>query len=414
MPTFSYIALKNNKDIVKGKVDAADARSAREAVKKMGLLPTRITDDSVNDKAAQQAAVKNIPLSKIRSFSLKDKIEFTQTLQILTSTGIPIIETLVFLENNAESKAIRSVAHELRRNIIVGGLTLAETLERHRKIFGRVFVGLVKAGEDSGELDKTLTRMLELLKKQDDVKSKVIGALVYPIFVILLACVVVTVMLVFVFPAFKDMFDNLGRELPMMTQICMSLGLFIRKFWFVPIVFIVFLVLAVKHILANDVTKRPVDRFFLEVPLLSDLLKYANYSNFLAVLQVAYEAGIPIVDCLYLANMTLDNLVLKDAILAATAKVQQGVHLSVALRASNQIPNMMTFMIATGEQSGRLGELLHHCTTFIDQRLDGIIDKFTKLVEPAMLIFIGAIVLFLALSLYMPLFRRLRLKTRTA
>ena len=404
MPTFSYIALKNNKDIVKGKVDAADARSAREAVKKMGLLPTRITDDSVNDKAAQQAAVKDIPLSKIRSFSLKDKIEFTQTLQILTSTGIPIIETLVFLENNAESKAIRSVAHELRRNIIVGGLTLAETLERHRKIFGRVFVGLVKAGEDSGELDKTLTRMLELLKKQDDVKSKVIGALVYPIFVILLACVVVTVMLVFVFPAFKDMFDNLGRELPMMTQICMSLGLFIRKFWFVPIVFIVFLVLAVKHILTNDVTKRPVDRFFLEVPLLSDLLKYANYSNFLAVLQVAYEAGIPIVDCLYLANMTLDNLVLKDAILAATAKVQQGVHLSVALRASNQIPNMMTFMIATGEQSGRLGELLHHCTTFIDQRLDGIIDKFTKLVEPAMLIFIGAIVLFLALSLYMPLF----------
>ncbi len=404
MPTFSYIALKNNKDIVKGKVDAADARSAREAVKKMGLLPTRITDDSVNDKAAQQAAVKNIPLSKIRSFSLKDKIEFTQTLQILTSTGIPIIETLVFLENNAESKAIRSVAHELRRNIIVGGLTLAETLERHRKIFGRVFVGLVKAGEDSGELDKTLTRMLELLKKQDDVKSKVIGALVYPIFVILLACVVVTVMLVFVFPAFQDMFENLGRELPMMTQICMSLGLFIRKFWFVPIVFIVFLVLAVKHILTNDVTKRPVDRFFLEVPLLSDLLKYANYSNFLAVLQVAYEAGIPIVDCLYLANMTLDNLVLKDAILAATAKVQQGVHLSVALRASNQIPNMMTFMIATGEQSGRLGELLHHCTTFIDQRLDGIIDKFTKLVEPAMLIFIGAIVLFLALSLYMPLF----------
>ena len=389
MPTFSYTALKNNKDIVKGKVDAQDARSAREAVKKMGLLPTKITDDSSSEKGAQQQASKVILPQKIKSFSLKDKIEFTQTLQILTSTGIPIIETLVFLENNAESKSIRGVAHELRRNIIVGGLTLAETLEKYRKVFGRVFVGLVKAGEDSGELDKTLTRMLELLKKQDDIKSKVVGALVYPIFVILLACLVVTVMLVFVFPAFKDMFDNLGRELPLMTQICMSLGLFVRKFWFVPIIFITFLVMAVKHILSNDVTKRPVDKFFLEVPLLSDLLKYANYSNFLAVLQVAYEAGIPIVDCLYLANMTLDNLVLKDAILGATAKVQQGVHLSVALRSSNQIPNMMTFMIATGEQSGRLGELLHHCTTFIDQRLDGIIDKFTKLVEPAMLIFIG-------------------------
>ncbi len=404
MPTFSYTALKNNKDIVKGKVDAPDARAAREAVKRMGLLPTKISDDSIADRGAQSSGAKNISVNKISSFSLKDKIEFTQTLQILTSTGIPIIETLVFLENNAESKGIRAIAHELRRNIITGGLTLAETLEKHRKVFGRVYVGLVKAGEDSGELDKTLTRMLELLRKQDDIKSKVIGALVYPIFVILLACVVVTVMLVFVFPAFKDMFDNLGRELPLMTQICMSLGLFIRKFWFVPIVFITFIVLAIKHILSNDVTKRPVDAFFLKTPLLSDLLRFANYSNFLAVLQVAYEAGIPIVDCLYLANMTLDNLVLKDAIFQATAKVQQGTHLSVALRASNQIPSMMTFMIATGEQSGRLGELLHHCTTFIDQKLDAIIDKFTKLVEPAMLIFIGGIVLFLALSLYMPLF----------
>lgn len=404
MPTYSYTALKNNKDIVKGKIDAVDARSAREAIKKMGLLPTKITDDSVRDSGSKSSDKKKVRVKAIKSFSLKDKLEFTQTLQILTSTGIPIIETLVFLENNAQSPSIRAVAQELRKNIIVGGLTLAETLEKHRKTFGRVFVGLVKAGEDSGELDRTLTRMYELLRKQDDIRGKVIGALIYPVFVILLACLVVTVMLVFVFPAFQEMFDNLGRELPLMTQICMSLGLFIRKFWFVPIIAITFLVMAVRHILTNDVTKRPVDRALLRIPLLSDLLKYANYSNFLAVLQVSYEAGIPIVDCLYLANMTLDNLVLKDAIFQATSKVQQGTHLSVALRASNQIPSMMTFMIATGEQSGRLGELLQHCTTFIDQRLDSIIDKFTKLVEPAMLIFIGAIVLFLALSLYMPLF----------
>ena len=404
MPTYSYTALKNNKDIVKGKIDAIDARSAREAIKKMGLLPTKITDDSLRESSSKSSDKKKVRVKAIKSFSLKDKLEFTQTLQILTSTGIPIIETLVFLENNAQSPSIRAVAQELRKNIIVGGLTLAETLEKHRKTFGRVFVGLVKAGEDSGELDRTLTRMYELLRKQDDIRGKVIGALIYPAFVILLACLVVTVMLVFVFPAFQEMFDNLGRELPLMTQICMSLGLFIRKFWFVPIVAIIFLVMAVKHILTNDVTKRPVDRALLRIPLLSDLLKYANYSNFLAVLQVSYEAGIPIVDCLYLANMTLDNLVLKDAIFQATSKVQQGTHLSVALRASNQIPSMMTFMIATGEQSGRLGELLQHCTTFIDQRLDSIIDKFTKLVEPAMLIFIGAIVLFLALSLYMPLF----------
>ena len=124
MPTFSYTALKNNKDIVKGKVDAPDARSARDAVKKMGLLPTKITDDTAGEKTAQQQSNKVILAKRISSFSLKDKIEFTQTLQILTSTGIPIIETLVFLENNAESKQIRSITHELRKNIIVGGLDI--------------------------------------------------------------------------------------------------------------------------------------------------------------------------------------------------------------------------------------------------------------------------------------------------
>lgn len=402
MATFSYTALKGNNDIVKGKIEAPDAKSARQAIKKQGLTPTLIVDET--NKTAKETIKKAQHTGKIRPLSLKDKIELTQTLQILTSTGIPIIETLVFLENNAGAHAIRTVAYEIRRSIIAGGLTLAETLEKHRAVFGRVFVGLVKAGEDSGELDKTLMRMLELLKKQDNIKGKVVGALVYPAFVLILAAIVVTVMLAFVFPAFKDMFDNLGRELPPMTQICMGLGLFIRNYWYAPIMLVVFLVMGVRHVLTHDVTKRPVDAFILRIPLLSDMVKFSNFSNFLAVLQVAYEAGIPIVDCLYLANMTLDNLVLKDAILNCANKVQQGVHLSTALRASTLVPAMMTFMIATGEQSGRLGELLGHCTTFIDQKLDSIIDKFTKLTEPAMLIFIGGIVLFLALSLYMPLF----------
>ena len=401
MTIYNYIALKNNKDIVKGKVEASDLREARSSILKLGFIPTKVYEEKSKADEAKQS--KSISKGKMQKLGLQDKMDFTSTMQILAQSGIPIIESLMFIENDAAKLKVRLVAKELRRQIMAGA-TFADTIAKYPEQFGQIYIGLCKAGEDSGELEKTLERLLELQTKEANIRGKVIGALIYPAFVILLACLVVTVMLVFVFPAFQEMFDNLGRELPLMTQICMSLGLFIRKFWFVPIIAITFLVMAVRHILTNDVTKRPVDRALLRIPLLSDLLKYANYSNFLAVLQVSYEAGIPIVDCLYLANMTLDNLVLKDAIFQATSKVQQGTHLSVALRASNQIPSMMTFMIATGEQSGRLGELLQHCTTFIDQRLDSIIDKFTKLVEPAMLIFIGAIVLFLALSLYMPLF----------
>ena len=183
MPLFAYIALKNNKTSVRGKIEADDVKSAREGIKKQGLLPTKIIDET-NKNASEQ--VIRLAKANLKPMSLKDKIEFTSTLQILTATGIPIIETLVFMENNAEATTIRDIAYELRRNIIAGS-TLAETLEKYRSIFGRVYVGLVKAGEDSGELDKTLARMLELLKKQDAIKSKVVGALVYPCFVVVLA-----------------------------------------------------------------------------------------------------------------------------------------------------------------------------------------------------------------------------------
>lgn len=400
MPLYEYNALKNNKNIIRGKIEADDSRQAREKILKMGLLPTKIEDsEEVKNKGKQ----KKVRSAGIPSLSLKDKIEFTTSLQILSATGIPIIETLAFIENNAESNGVRKAAFEIRKQVI-GGLTLAETLGRYRDVFGRVYVGLVSAGEDSGELDKTLERMLLLLKKQDDIKSKVTGALVYPAFVIILAALIVVVMLAFVFPAFKDMFDSLGKELPWATKMCMAAGDFIRESWYIMIGGVLAGAFGLYKVFTVEASKKVVDTFVLKVPLLADLMKFSNFSNFLSVMQVAYDAGIPIVDCLYLSNLTMENICLRNSILSASARVQQGTHLSVALRATEQVPTMILFMIATGEQTGRLGDLLVHCISYIDKKLDDIIDKFTKLIEPVMLIFVGGLVLFLALALYLPLF----------
>ena len=400
MPGFNYIAMNKNKSTVKGKVDALDLQSARTEIRKKGLTPIKITEDTNFAAKEKKAKVKKNELPEL---PLKDKIDFTQTLQILTATGIPIIETLAFMEENAERKNVKRVCSIIKK-YIVNGSTLAETLEKNRKAFGRVYAGLTRAGEDAGELDVTLERMLELLKKQAAIKAKVIGALVYPVFVILLAVVVVTIMLAFVFPAFESMFDSLGGKLPFVTRICIDAGHFIQEYWYVLIAAAVAIIGLIIFIFKNEFTRRILDRIVLKVPLLSSLMRFANYSNFLAVLQVAYDAGIPIVNCLYLANLTLENSVLRDAISASAIRVQQGTNLSAALKATKQIPNMILFMVATGEQSGRLGEMLYNCTVYIDKKLDDIIDTFTKLVEPFMLIVIGAIVLFLALALYMPLF----------
>lgn len=402
MTIYNYIALKNNKDIVKGKVDAADLREARESIRKLGFIPTKVYEEKAkgDDKADKKDDVK---AGKIKKLGLQDRMDFTSTLQILAQSGIPIIESLMFIENDAAKLKVRLVAKELRRRIMAGA-TFADTIAKYPNQFGQIYIGLCKAGEDSGELEKTLQRLLELLSKEAAIRGKVIGTLMYPMFVIVLAVIIVLVMLMFVFPVFKEMFDGMGKELPWITATLMSAGIFLKTYWFfVPLILgSIFGFFA--FIMNWQPSKRKIDEWVLKVPLLSDLIQYSNFANFIAVMQVAYDAGVPIIECLYLANMTLTNYTLKVKIETATLKVQQGQHLSIALRSTRVMPKMILFMIATGEQSGRLGDMLLQATSFIDKKLDAIIDTMTKMIEPIMLIVIGSIVLTLALALYLPLF----------
>ena len=396
MPIYNYVALDKNKKVVKGKIEAENHKDARLSIRKMSLMPTQIIEDTKSEQ-------NKVTARKIQKMSLQDKIDFTSTFQILIQSGIPVIEALMFLENDAAKAKLRNIAKELRRQIISGS-TFADTISKYPKVFGQIYIGLVRAGEDSGELEKTLERLLELQKKEAAIKSKVIGPLMYPCFVIVLAIVIVTIMLVFVFPAFKDMFDNLGKELPPITACLMNIGITLKTYWIlIPIIFIS-LFATVYTAFAWKKTKYMIDDFVLKVPLLSDLISFSNFSNFVAVMQVAYEAGIPIIDCLYLSNITLTNHTLQMKLIETTSKVQQGQHLSLALKTVQVMPKMILFMIATGEQSGRLGDMLMQATMYIDKKLDAIIDTLTKMIEPLMLIVIGGIVLVLALALYLPLF----------
>ena len=399
MAIYNYVALKNNKDIETGKVEAESLRDARDSVRKLGFLPTKVTEENLKK---DDQKVDNSP-GTMKSLGLQDRIEFTSTLQILAQSGIPIIESLMFIENDAAKLKLRLVSKELRKQIM-GGSTFADTVAKYPEIFGQVYIGLVKAGEDSGELEKTLERLMELMNKEANIRGKVIGTLMYPMFVIVLAVFIVLVMLMFVFPVFKDMFDNMGQELPWITATLMKCGIFLKTYWyFVPLIFISIFG-GISFIFKWEPSRRKIDENVLKIPLLTDLVQYSNFANFIAVLQVAYDAGVPIIECLYLSILTLTNYTLKEQVAIATGKVQQGQHLSTALRATGVMPKMILFMISTGEQSGRLGDMMGQATKFIDKKLDTIIDTMTKMIEPIMLIVIGSIVLVLALALYLPLF----------
>ena len=399
MTIFNYSALKNNNEVVQGKIEAEDVKMAREEIRKLGLLPTKVFEDG------QKASAPKVRLSPL---SLQELIDFTGTFQTLIQTGVPLIEGLVFMEKDAVSSRIRLLAKEIRKQIIAGA-TFADTVSKYQEIFGNVYVGLTKAGEDSGEMEKTMDRLVELLKKQHAIRSRVIGTLMYPAFVISLAIVVVTVMLMFVFPTFKEMFDNAGAKLPIFTQICIDLGEFLKKFWYITLIIPVIIGALIYAAFKNTVSRKILDEVFLRIPLIGKMLKFANFSNFFTVMNVAYEAGIPIVDCLYLANLTIDNWTLKKKVSEAISKVQQGTHLSTSMRSVNIFPSMVMFMVATGEQTGKLGELLHQSVKFLDKELDNIIDALTAMIEPLMLIVIGGIVMFLALALYLPLFQTYQL-----
>lgn len=395
MPIYSYEALKQGKQIIKGEITASNLKDARDILRNMDLVPTKI-----NEYVEQKVKKSH----KIGTLSLKEKIDFISTLQILLQSGIPAVESLMFMEQEAARKKIREISKMLKTQIMAGS-TLADTLARYPEAFGYIFIGLIKAGEEAGELEKTLGRINELLTKQDNIKSKVIGTLMYPMFVIILAFLIILVMLIFVFPAFKDMFAQQEKALPVITSMMINAGDFLKEFWYTIPLFILAFVLFVVFVFKWQPARRLLDKLVLRIPLLSNLILYSNYSNFLSVISVSYEAGIPIVDCLHLANVTLTNSLMKDRMAEALVRVQQGLQVSQAMKQTKIMPKMLLFMISTGEQSGRLGDMLEKAVNFLDKTLDGIIDTMTKMIEPIMLLVIGSIVLVMALALYLPLFQ---------
>ena len=396
MPIFSYTALKQGRETVKGEITASNHKDARDVVRKMGLVPVEVQE--VNEAKQQKRG------GGISALSLSEKIDFLSTLQILLTSGIPAVESLMFMEQEAAKAKIRNMAKVLKTQIMAGS-TFADTLARYPQVFGYIFIGLIKAGEESGELEKTLGRMKDLLTKQANIKSKVIGTLMYPAFVIVLATLITLVMLLFVFPTFKEMFESQEKALPFITSMMINAGDFLKVYWYtIPIFLVAFIVFC--FMMVNwQPARNLLDKFVLKIPLFNNLIMYSNYSNFLSVMSVSYEAGIPIVDCLHLGVITLTNSVLRNKMSGAIVKVQQGLQVSQALKSTKVVPRMLLFMIATGEQSGRLGDMLEKGVNFLDKTLDGIIDTVTKMIEPIMLLVIGSIVLVMALALYLPLFQ---------
>lgn len=416
MPVFAYVALKAGKDTVNGIIEAETLREARESLRRLDLVPTRIQEQGTSNNKIQEKT-KNKPAKKkpliekksdnkrpLQRLSLQDKIDFATTLHILSKTGISLIEALFFIEVNANNSRIQNLSAKLRKNILTGS-NLSEALAKYPHIFGQIYIGLIKAGEESGELDITLERMIYLLNKQDRLKSKIVSTLMYPCFIIALAVIVTTIMITFVFPAFKGMYDSMGQKLPLITQIFMSTGLFLKHYWFmIPLMFFS-IGYFLYFIFTWSSSRKIIDKFVCKVPKFGDFVKYAALSNFISILKVSFDAGIPIVDAIMLANISVSNYEINAALKDTASRIQNGQSLSSALKSTGVIPGLIMCMIATGEESGQLADTLEQAGIYIDTQVERLVEMLNKLFEPLLLLVIGVIVLTLALALYLPLFK---------
>lgn len=402
MPSYEFSGLNKQQKMQRGVVNAESIQDAKAKVKKLGLVHISVREDRATAKAEKEAS--QVKIDTGINLPLKQKLDFILTLRTLVKTGVPIIEALIFMENNADNKKTRALSNNLRQ-LVLKGATFAEAANKFTACFDNISRGLIRAGEESGELDMTLDRLVELMKKQAALKKKVIGVMTYPAIVVTLAFLVVLVMLIVVFPSFKDLYANLGAELPVPTKICMGAGEFMKKNWHITLIGIIAFISAIISLFRWEVSKRIIDKYVLEIPVLSKFVQFVELSNFISVLLVVYEAGIPLVDCFYMGNLTIKNFTMNEAVNKATKLIQQGTQVSSAMKTTKVFPNMVLFMISTGEQSGNLEEMLRQIGEYIDNTLAEVIDLLTSLMEPLLMVVIGGLVLFLALALYLPMFQ---------
>ena len=403
MAKYLYNALKDNKQIVKGEIEASDLREAREKIRRLGFIPTKIYTE-YSDELQAETFQSKIAVSgnkpKVTFLSLDEKFSFTSELEVLLSSGIPIIEALQTIEINSPKENLRAVCVDLK-NAIMSGLTFAQSLQSlYGDVFGSVYTALVKTGEESGELEETLRRMLILLDKQRKIKDKIISASIYPAILIIMMLGLLILFSTYVFPRFMAVFTFNGAQLPFLADMLVGICSFIMNYWWFVILGFGAFCGGCVALFKNQQFKRKWDNFILKVPAISDFIEYINLSNFMTVLHISYDAGLPIMSGLELSSKTVGNYTIKQRISSALAHVKSGKPLTESFKLSGAIPGALMTMVATGEKSGTLGKMLHDAAEVLDKKVDMALEALTKLFEPAVIIIMGGIVLFIAVAFY--------------
>jgi type IV pilus assembly protein PilC len=338
-----------------------------------------------------------------RRVPTRDIVVFTRQFATMVNSGLPLVQALDILAKQTENPQLSETTKQVVYDV-ESGHTLADALEKHPKVFTQLYVNMVAAGEAGGILDTIMLRLATFLEKNDAIVRKVKGAMVYPGVIFSVAGICIAVLLIFVIPTFQTMFASVGVPLPLPTRVVIGISDILQNFWHVIIVATVIAVIAIRAYYGTDNGKLVIDRMLLQAPILGDLLRKSSVSRFTRTLGTLLASGVSILDGLEITARTAGNRVIHDAVMESRGSIAGGDTIAGPLEKSDVFPPMVTSMIAVGEATGGLDEMLSKIADFYDDEVDTAVSTLLSLLEPIMIVFLGVIVGGMIVAMYLPIF----------
>src|SRR5580704_10542488 len=397
MPTYVFKGRNRLNEIVVGE-KAAPNRS---------VLETMLRREQVILTSAREKG-REISLPKIGREKVKHKelALFTRQFSVMLDAGLPLVQCLEILGQQQENKAFQKVILQTRSDV-EAGMTLADAMAKHPRVFENLYTNMVAAGETGGILDIILQRLSTYLEKMVKLKGDVKSALIYPIAVILISIVVISIIMIVVIPAFKNIFEGLlgpGEKLPMLTEIVVGLSHFMATYWWLLGIVCGLIVFGLKTYYKTERGHYVIDKVILKLPVLGVIMKKIAIARFSRTLSTLLSSGVPILESLDITARTSGNMVVSEAIIKVRVGVEQGQTFVEPLKQSNIFPIMVSQMIGVGEQTGAMDAMLSKIADFYEQEVDAAIANLLSLMEPAMILFLGVTIGTIVIAMYLPLF----------
>jgi type IV pilus assembly protein PilC len=336
--------------------------------------------------------------------STKDLAVFTRQFATMINAGLPLVQCLEILSKQTEKQGFKRIIAEVMHDV-ESGSTLAEALSKHKTVFDQLFVNMVESGEAGGILDDILLRLATYIEKAEALKRKVKSAMMYPTVVLVVALGATTFMLLFIIPTFAKMFMDFGGQLPLPTRIVLGMSHALQNYWWVIGGSLLSLVIGLRAYYHTDGGKSVIDRLQLKVPVLGEVLRKAAIARFTRTLGTLIKSGVPILTGLEITARTAGNKVISESIMKTRASIREGETLAAPLRQSEVFPAMVVQMIAVGEETGALDEMLKKIADFYDDEVDTAVDTLTSVIEPVMIVVMGVMVGGMVVAMYLPMFK---------